>query len=166
MTPDQSELQINASNGDQLVTTQLVTRYGPISFCYAPKEIGLGISNLVRTSLRDTSEPDLTSIDWVISESTRKLLKKSAKVYLEQEAKQFPMDAIELFGQTARGYSQGTLEQFIDYLPAAMSLMMDLVAVAALTLCQTNESIPEHWTVEERRQMLKEILKDRLSDAS
>jgi hypothetical protein len=164
MTRKTSELQITAGQADQLMTTQIVTRYGPICFSYAPKGIDLGISNLV-ASLLDAADPEATSVDLDISERTRRLLMNSAKIYHAQELKTFPNDAIERFSQTARGYSQGTLEQFIDNLPAAVTLMMDYLAIAALTPGQTNEGTESSLPIEEKRRTLRRILRDQFSEA-
>jgi hypothetical protein len=164
MTQETSELQISASQADNSMTVQMMTRYGPLCVSYSPKGIELGISNLVNAMLLGATDSVLP-VDLDISESARQLLRKSAETYREHEGKQFPVDAIERFSQTARGYSQGTLEQFIDNLPAALSLMMDYVAIAALALGQTNEGTQANLTVEEKRQTLSRILRDQFAEA-
>jgi hypothetical protein len=165
MNQETANLQISTSQSDHLITMQMGTRYGPICLSYSPKEIDLGIANLVRMLLRDTADPTPPTLDLEISGSTRQLLMKSAEIYREHEGKKFPVDAIERFSQTARGYSQGTLEQFMDNLPAALSLMMDYVAIAALALGQTNEGTQANLTVEEKRQTLSRILRDQFAEA-
>lgn len=165
MTQNTSELQITASQADQSMTTQIVTRYGAICFSYSPKGIDLGISSLV-ASLLDAADPNATSVDLDISEATRRLVMKNAEIYRGQERKAFPNDAIERFSSTAHGYSRGTLEQFVDNLPAAISLMLDYVAIAALTLAQNNEGTECSLPIEEQRQTLRRILRDQLSEAN
>jgi hypothetical protein len=161
MNQNMSELKITVSQADQLITTQMVTKYGPVSFSYSPSEIELGISSLVRDMLQPIdSRSGLPEL--VISESIR----RSAEIYHQEQSKRFPADAIEQFSETARGYSRGTLEQFIDNFPAAISLMMDYLAIAALTIGRTNEGPQANLTIEEKRQALGKILREHFQQAS
>jgi len=165
MSQEKSELQITASQADQLITVQMMTTYGPICFSCSPKAIQLGITTLATQISRGATDSVLP-VDLDISESAQQSLKQNAEIYCEHQAKQFPKDAIEQFSRTARGYSQGTLEQFIDNLPAAISLTMDYLAIAALTLGQTNEGPQSNLTVEEKRQTLRRVLRDQFSEAT
>jgi len=162
MSQETSELQISASQADQLITVQMMTTYGPISFSCSPEAMQLGITTLASEIARGATDSVLL-VDLDISEPTRQSLRKSAEIYYEHDAKQFPKDAIEQFSRTAHGYSQGTLEQFIDNLPAAISLMMDYLAIAALTLGQTNEGTQSNLTVAEKRQTLRKVLRDQFT---
>jgi|SRR5215213_104160 len=158
MPSDDTHQEVTASISDGSVTLEMTTRYGPISFSYSPQAIETGISQLVSEALSEsdaysTLRDLLTKSDLPANEVRARL-----EHYRRSQETKFPDDAIEKFTPGNRAHVQGTLEQFSEGLAPGIALMLDHLAVTALTCRSTN--LDYDWTrqVQQSRFDLKALL--------
>lgn len=162
MTSKASDIQFTANQSDHLITIDMKTAYGPITFSYSPTEVDRGIGNLVAEILHGHGQPGLCEIYQLDRLASTDVLKQSAETYRERAKKVFPKSALEQFSPGSQAYAQGTLELFADNLAFAINFMLDYLGVAALTLGKSNEDPESTMEVERIRHKLLNVLRDEL----
>ena len=127
--------QVTASTSDGLLTLQMNTPYGPVSFSYSPQAIEAGLSELVAEVLDELGKSDPTLLNRISRESNLPsgTVKESFEAYRQRKNAKFPDDAIEKFTSGNRAYVQGTLEQFVEGIAPGIALMLHHLAVTSLT---------------------------------
>lgn len=115
-----------------LVTVEITSDFGAISFSYSPAEIQRGIAELAAEILQraDAGKRQTGAVkdlglptDAVVD---------AAALYQERASRTFPEDAIEKFSNSSEAYARGTMEQFADNVVPALLLMLDHLAATAL----------------------------------
>lgn len=163
MNEDSSRPQILADTKTGVVTIEIETGYGPITFSYSPAAIEAGIAALAEDILKRAKEGESQAQAVERLGLPAEEVTDAAALYEERANRVFPQDAIEQFSPSSEAYSRGTVEQFSDNLVPALILMLDYLAATAL-VAESADSDPrwQQKIVKERKAAV-ELLQDLLS---
>jgi hypothetical protein len=134
------EVQISCTG--EVITLRMETKYGPVEFSYQPEEIKTGMLELASDLLQlledKTNKPTLQA-DGAPASSAK--LEKTLKA-LGEKINEVPRSALDPMCAGHRPYLDGSLEQWMDNLPATIHLMISHLALAAIT--QNRSELDEH----------------------
>jgi hypothetical protein len=148
-----------------VVTIEISTDLGPITFTYSPAAVEKGIAALAADILlRAEAGNSQTEAVEHLGLPTEVVV-DAAKLYEERGRLQFPQDAIEKFSPTKEAYARGTVEQFSDNLVPALILLMDYLAAAVLATKATDSMRPSSDSLSRSHDATLDLLQNRLGAA-
>lgn len=161
-TSDQPRIAVDTRTG--VVTIEITTDLGPITFSYSPAAIEDGIAALAREILQ-RAEAGKTRTEAVknLGIPTEVVL-DAAKLYEERGRLQFPQDAIEKFSPSSEAYARGTVEQFSDKIVPALILLLDYLAAAVL-VTKVTDSVRSDENLSRSHDATIDLLQHRLGES-
>ena len=162
MNNDSSEKQIRADVKTGIVTIEIKTDYGPITFSYSPSDVKAGIALLAASILKHSKEGESLARSTEYLDLTSEQVTEAAALYEERSNKIFPSSAIEQFSPGSEAYSRGTVEQFSDNLVPALILMLDYLAATALVLAGTDSDPRWEQKIKNEHKAMVKMLQDHL----
>lgn len=157
--------RIAVDTSTALVTIEITTDLGPITFRYSPVEVEKGIAALAADIVRraETGTRQTKAVEHLGLPT--EVVVDAAKLYEERGRLQFPQDAIEKFSPSSRAYARGTVEQFSDNLVPALVLLMDYLAAAVLATKATDSVRQSNDNLSRSRDATIDLLQNRLGAA-
>lgn len=148
-----------------VVTIEITSDLGPITFSYSPVAVEKGIVALAADILRraEAGNSQKEAVEYLGLPT--EVVVDAAKLYEERGRLQFPQDAIEKFSPTKEAYARGTVEQFSDNLVPALILLMDYLAAAVLATKATDSVRPSNDSLSRSRDATIDLLQNRLGAA-
>ncbi len=161
---DDSSSQICVDTRTGVVTLEIETAYGRITFSYSPAAIEAGIAALAADILKRAKERGRQAEAVERLGLPAEVVTGAAALYEERANQVFPLDAIEKFSPSSEAYSRGTVEQLSDNLVPALILMLDYLAATALAVRSVDSDPQWGQKVASEHQATLEILQERLSE--
>jgi len=165
MSDDSPDTQILADVKTGVVTIEIETDYGPITFSYSPAAIEAGIAALAADISKRAKEGQSQAQAAERLSVPPAVVTDAAALYEERSKQRFPQDAIEQFSPSSEAYARGTVEQFSDNLIPALILMLDHLAAATLVSASADSDPRWRQMVEREDQETLKILHHRLSES-
>lgn len=160
MSDNTSHPQILADAKTGVVTIELETDYGLVSFSYSPTGIEAGIAALAADILKRAKEGRSQAHTVERLGVPPEVVTDAAALYEERANQIFPMDAIEQFSPSSESYSRGTVEQLSDNLVPGIILMLDHLAASALIVGGIDSDPGSEQTVKQAHQATIEMLQE------
>ena len=148
-----------------VVTIEITSDFGPVTFSYSPAAFEKGIAKLAAEILRraDAGKPQTETVkdlglptDAVVD---------AAALYKERASQIFPEDAIEEFCASSDAYARGTMEQFADNVVPALLLMLDHLAATALVSARSDSDPQWSQKVAVHQEGLRALLAQRFGES-
>jgi len=157
--------RIAVDTGTGLVTIEISTDLGPITFSYSPAAVEKGIAALAAEILKRFEAGKSQTEALKHLGIPIEVVVDAANLYEERGRFQFPQDSIEKFSPSSTAYARGTVEQFSDNLAPALILLMDYLAAAVLTTRATDSVRPSPDNLSRAHEGTIELLQNRLGAA-
>lgn len=148
-----------------VVTIELTSDLGTITFSYSPVAVEKGIAALAADILRRAEAGNSQTEAVEHLGLPTEVVVDAAKLYEERGRLQFPQDAIEKFSPTKEAYARGTVEQFSDNLVPALILLIDYLAAAVLATKATDSVRPSNDSLSRSHDATIDLLQNRLGAA-
>jgi len=160
---EKNEPTITVDTRTDVVTIEIRSDFGPITFSYSPAAVDKGLAALVAEILRSSAGKNRRKASEHFGLPSD-ILVEAAAIYEERASQTFPQDAIEQFSAGSEAYANGTMEQFVDNLVPALLLMLDHLAATALVSASADSDPQWRRKVAKDREAIRALLAQQFSE--